>query len=230
MKTTISICFLLLTILAISSCSKDEENDTTPVQNAGQEYFPDDSGIVRFYNADSTYWDEFTNTSGTVSFEVKEVLAGHFIDNQGRNAMRIERYRKDSTGVWVINRVWSSVKTNTAAELVEENQRYIKIHFPATSGSSWNGNAYNTLGDQTYQIIAVDVPGSISGMNFTNILHVKEENLDANLLYDNQQETKYAKNVGAFFKLKSSLNFDFISGDTISGYIYKETLTSYILP
>lgn len=158
------------------------------------------------------------------------MLAGHFIDDQGRNAMRIERFRKDSTGTWVINRVWSSVRTANSAEVVEENTRYVKIRFPSTAGSTWNGNAYNVLGDQTYEITAIDVPGVAGSINFTNTLHVKEENTPPNLLGDNQQEAKYAKNIGACYKLKSSLNFEFITGDTTSGYIYKETLTSYILP
>lgn len=230
MKNCISLTFLAIAALLITSCSKENETDSTSQNVTGLDYFPDDSGIVRYYAVDSTYWDEFTSTTGTVSFEIKEVLAGHFIDNQGRNAMRIERYRKDSTGTWVINRVWSSVRTNNTAEVVEENIRYVKIHFPVTDGSTWNGNAYNTLGDQTYEITALDIPGSVTGLNFTNTLHIKEENIQGNLLNDNEQEAKYAKNIGAYYKLKSSLNFEWLSGDTASGYIYKETLTSYILP
>jgi hypothetical protein len=106
----------------------------------------------------------------------------------------------------------------------------VKLRFPADLGTNWNGNVYNTEGEQIYEIKQTAVADQISGLNFTNTLHVEEEGLPANLLFDKQQESRYAKGIGLYKKLKSSLNFDFISGDTISGYIYTEKLTSYSIP
>jgi hypothetical protein len=226
-----SICFLtLLTLLSIYSCSKDNDNTSDCFIPFGSDFFPDDSGITRIYQADSVYWDEFTGTKGVKSFEIKEMLAGYFTDGEGRQAMRIERFRKDSTGNWIIYRVWAHVKTRSAVEVTEENIRYVKLRFPADLGTNWNGNVYNTEGEQIYEIKQTAVADQISGLNFTNTLHVEEEGLPANLLFDKQQESRYAKGIGLYKKLKSSLNFDFISGDTISGYIYTEKLTSYSIP
>lgn len=229
MKKGSSLLLLFVTI-AMFSCSKETDNPIVCEVLSGSEFFPDDSGITRFYQADSIYWDEFSGTKGFKSYEIKESLAGYFTDAQGRQAMRIERFRRDSTGNWVIYRVWSHVKTRDAVEVSEENIRYVKLRFPASSGLSWNGNAYNAEGEQDYEILSMGTADQINGLNFTNTLQVDEEGLPANLLFDKQQESKYAKGIGPYKILKSSLNFDFISGDTLSGYIYTEKLTSYSLP
>jgi len=229
MKISSYLLFLFLTFTIIS-CSKESEDAVICGPLAGSEFFPDDSGLTRIYQADSVYWDEFSGNKGVKSFEIKELLAGYFTDAQGRKAMRIERFRKDSIGNWVIYRVWAHVKTRDAVELNQENTRFVKLRFPATLGLSWNGNSFNAEGEQDYEITVAGAADQMNGLNFTNTLHVEEEGLPANLLFDKQQETKYAKGVGPYKILKSSLNFDFISGDTVSGYIYTEKLTSYSLP
>lgn len=231
MKKILSYGPFLLLILFVISCGKDENQDALSANYYGADYFPDDSGIVRFYHIDSIYWDDFSNTHDTLSYEIKEVLAGHFIDGQGRNAMRIERFRQDSTGNWNIYRVWNSVRTQTSAEVVEENTRYVKLRFPAATGSIWNGNVYNTEGEQNYEILTMDVPEFQSGFNFTQTLHVLEENT-INAIEVRKKEAKYAKFTGAYFKSKTSLTFEggFGQNADTSGFIYTEKLTHYTLP
>lgn len=229
MKNIFTVSFLGFALCWVA-CNKDKDEAAIPVTLAGSEYFPDDSGLTRIYQADSVYWDEFTGNKGIKSFEIKEIISGYYMDAEGRRAMRIERFKKDSTGKWNIYRVWSSVKTRTAAETMEENKRYVKLRFPASNGTKWNGNVFNTEEEQTYIVIQTGVADQINGLNFTNTLHVEEEDLPPNLLFDKQQETRYAKGIGAYRKFKSDLNFVFLSGDTASGYIYTEKLTSYTIP
>lgn len=229
MKNIFTVSFVGL-VLFWAACSKDKNETALPGSLAGSEYFPDDSGLTRIYQADSVYWDEFTGSKGIKSFQIKETIAGYFTDAEGRRTMRIERFKKDSTGNWIIYRVWSAVKTLTVAETQEENKRYVKLRFPASVGTTWNGNVFNTDEAQNYKVTLTGVADQINGLNFTNTLHVEEEDLPPNLLYDKQQETRYAKGIGAYRKFKSDLNFVFISGDTASGYIYTEKLISYSIP
>ena len=232
MKNIHSIFLLTAVLLTVTACNKDEENNTDTQLIAGLSYFPVDSGIVRFYDVDSIYCDEFTGLNDTISYELKEVIAANFIDDQGRPAQRIERFKKDSTGTWVIHRVWSMVRTNFRAEVLEENTRFIKTVFPTVAATTWNGNAYNTNGDQTYEITTVDIPASSNGLSFNKTLHVLEENDPANFIYDYQQLEKYADGIGAYYKFKSYIVFDTQPPylDTISGYVYTEKLNDYILP
>jgi len=105
------------TLLLVTSCSK-EESDSGTDRKTGYSYFPVDSGIVRIYQIDSIYWDEFTGINDTVSYRIKEVIAGTFTDNAGRKSQRIERFREDAAGNWTIDRVWSAVRTKTTAEVM----------------------------------------------------------------------------------------------------------------
>lgn len=232
MKNFQTIFLLTAILFTVSACNKEDETENSAAPIAGLTYFPVDSGIVRFYDVDSIYWDEFTGLNDTISYELKEVIAGNFIDDQGRPAQRIERFKKDSTGTWVIHRVWSMVRTNVRAEVQEENTRYIKTVFPTIVATTWNGNAYNTNGDQTYEITSVDVPASSNGLSFNKTMNVLEENEPANFIYDYQQFEKYAGGIGAYYKFRSYVVFDpqppYL--DTISGYIYTEKLNDYIIP
>lgn len=216
-------------LLFISSCKKEDDNSTIIPEDLSQQYFPIDSGLTRFYEVDSVFWDPFTQTSDTIQYSLKEVIAGTFIDNQGRLAQRIERFKEDQFGNWVIYKVWSSHRNGQRAEKVEDNIRLVKLVFSVSQGLNWNGNVYNTLSPRTFEYIAVNSPGSIGNLNFNETIRVQEDNEPANLLNDYYAEEKYARHVGMYYRIISDIEFNFISGDTTSGYIYTEKLTSYTL-
>lgn len=214
-------------LLFISSCKKDNDESVGYPVDLTLQYFPIDSGLTRFYDVDSVYWDPFTNTKDTISYPLKEVNAGTFIDNQGRLAQRIERFKQDIGGNWVIYKVWSSHRNSQRAEKVEDNIRLVKLVFPISVGVTWNGNAYNTLTPRTYEYISVGTSEIFNGITFDETVRVQEDDEPANLLNDFYAEEKYAKNVGCYYRYISDLEFNFISGDTVEGYIYTEKLTSF---
>lgn len=226
MKNLLLSGLSLTLLLFISSCKKDDETIVTSIDPTLQ-YFPIDSGLTRYYDIDSIYWDPFTNSRDTISYPLKEVNAGTFIDNQGRLAQRVERFRQDAGGNWIIYKVWSSHRNAERAEKVEENIRFVKLAFPAANGATWNGNAYNILGPRTYENIWVGVPAAFNGLTFDETVRVQEDDEPANLLNDYYAEERYAKDVGCYYRYISNLEFNFLSGDTTSGYIYTEKLTTY---
>ncbi len=217
----------LTLLLFISSCKKDDNESAGCPVDLTLQYFPIDSGLTRFYDVDSVYWDPFTNTRDTISYPLKEVNAGTFIDNQGRLAQRIERFKLDLGGNWIIYKVWSSHRGAQRAEKVEDNIRFVKLVFPISNGVTWNGNAYNSLSPRTYEYISVGTPGSINGLSFNETVRVQEDDEPANLLNDYYAEERHAKDIGCYYRYISDLEFNFISGDTVSGFIYSEKLTSY---
>ena len=81
---------------------------------------------------------------------------------------------------------------------VEENERYIKLIFPVASGQAWNGNAYNSLGEQDYQYGNVNVPYSVNGLNFDSTATVLQDDIvpDSNLVQVRIEEEMFAKHVG----------------------------------
>ena len=62
--------------------------------------------------------------------------------------MEVKRYYRPAANMpWILGDVWTQKRTTNTAERVEENVRFIKMEFPVKDGGTWQGNAYNMLGD-----------------------------------------------------------------------------------
>ncbi len=74
--------------------------------------------------------------------------------------------------------------------------------FPVASGQAWNGNAYNSLGEQDYQYGNVNVPYSVNGLNFDSTATVLQDDIvpDSNLVQVRIEEEMFAKHVGLIYK------------------------------
>lgn len=228
-KIIIHASVILLVVSGIYSCKKDPE--TTPV-DIGYNYFPDEVGRYIIYQVDSITQDDIVETRDTTRYLLKELVESTFIDNSGRPTMRIERYKKmynpavpyDSMP-WVISDIWTANRTATTAEKVEENIRYIKLVFPVVKGKEWNGNAFNTLGQQEYEMIAVDQPEAINNLSFDSVITVKQLLNDNAIEYISEEE-KFAKHIGLIYKKQYSLYWGGSPADSI-GYRFTQKIISY---
>ncbi|MFN0190024.1 MAG: hypothetical protein ACKVQV_15095 [Bacteroidia bacterium] len=228
MKKYLIFGFTFTCIWFFSACKKD--SNSIIIDDSTLAYFPIDSGLTRYYQIDSVYWDEFAHTRDTISYVIKEVIAGSFIDLMGRRAQRIERFKKNQQGQWIIYNVGSSCRDYQKAESVENNIRILKLVFPATIGSSWNGNTYNTKNPLDFEYIAVGVPDATDLFQFDETIKVYESDELNSRIADLYGMEKYAKNIGMYYRLVSDLKFviiDTLDFDTIAGSIYTEKLTAY---
>ena len=131
---------------------------------------------------------------------MKELIESNFLDNEGRQSERIERYtRKNDSLPWVLRDVWYQTRTSAKAEKVEENVRFVKLIFPINSTQKWNGNAFNSIGNYEYTYKAVDTKKTVNGISFDSTLTVNQQ-LDSNLIEKKYQLEIYAKNVGMIYK------------------------------
>ncbi len=215
---------VLFIVVVIASCKK--ENTLNPSSTVYERYFPVDSGFERIYQVDSIYWDGFSGTNDSVKYQIKEIVAGTFMDLQGRETQRIERYRQDSTGNWIIWKVWSANLLNTGAERSEENTRFLKLIFPSAVGATWNGNTYNTNDRWDYEYTAINEPASVGNLNFDSTLTVLQyDDFGENIIERIRFEERYAVGAGLYYK--ENINQNLTSGIIVDGYIYRETLISY---
>lgn len=200
---------LFFAALAVS-CKKDQSAQ----QDAGYSYFPDQIGHYCIYEVDSTVYDDFNHDTVVYRYQVKEVVESYFTDNEGRQAMRIERYKRPYIDTipydqlpWTISRVWSFVRTASAAEKVEEDQRFVRLTFVPREGKKWDGNAYNTIGGWEYEYESVDMPYSVNTLNFDSTLQVIQKD-ETNFLQRRYYSERYARHVGMIEK-----NVIDVSGD-----------------
>jgi len=220
---------LVCAIILIVSCKKDD-----PVKiDLGYGYLPVEVGFWIIYDVDSTVWDDFDvpSTVTNYQYQIKEVIESVFVDAEGREAFRLERYKRiDETGPWVIKDVWTVNRTGTTAEKVEENERFIKLTFPVRIARIWDGNAANSRDEWDYQYTEVDAARTIGGISFDSTLTVSQQDFNTWVAYDFFEEY-YAKNVGMVYKKglhweKGDANF---SWDVTykGGYEYSMTINSY---
>lgn len=224
MANRLTALLLILSAFGFSSCN-DTDELPGEITIAGLDYFPTDSGLTRIYQVDSAYWDDFTGSSGMISYQIREVQAGTFTDLQGRPAVRIERFRSDSAGNWTIDRVWSAVRTTQRAEVTEENNRIIKLVFPPDEDSFWNGNAYNTLTEETYRYTRFG-PDTAAGQTFPETAKVLQGDEQGNLIELRYGSEIYARNTGRIYRKRVDLEFSLPNRDTVAGFIYTERLLS----
>lgn len=163
------IIFVLATI-ALVGCEKSNYQETPMFYS----YFPTDINSWTEYEVREIVHNSSVG-SDTTHYYLKEVIAEEFIDNQGRVTFRIERFKKDSlSDTYTISDVWYSNLTNTTAEKVEENVRFVKLVFPIKDSKSWDGNAYNTEIEWDYEYDSVHVERSYNNLFFDSTIKVQQ--------------------------------------------------------
>lgn len=231
-KNSYIYTFLFLSGVYFFSCKKD--NPAEEPVNFGYNYFPNDISCYVIYQVDSIHYDDVAGQPpDTTRYLLKEIITATYTDNSGRPTERIERFYKiyndsipyDSMN-WVGPRVWSSNKTNSTYEKIEENIRYIKLIFPVKEGKQWNGNTYNSLGSKEYELVSVDEPEIINSLSFDSVATVKQFE-QINIIETRFEQEKFARNVGLIYKQRDSLSKQGLNfADTI-GYTFIQKIVSY---
>lgn len=186
------------------SCKKKTEAPP----DVGYAYAPSTIGKYIIYDVDSTVYDDFKMDTTYYKYRIKEKLEEIYVDNQGRNAIKLIRYIKKYNPLvsydnlpWTIKDVWIYTKTNTTLEVVEEDVRFTKLAFPVNLNVTWNGNANNTIGDWEYKYEYADKKETINVTTFDNVLLVaQKDDKGKNAIHREYFIEKYAKDVGLVYK------------------------------
>jgi hypothetical protein len=194
--------YLCLLVLAALLVSCDKEQDLSDI-DLGYRYFPNTTGSFIVYRVDSVWYGiEEEN----YSYQIKEEIADEFLDGTGQPAKVLNRYyRPNNNSPWVLVDVWTQKITSTTGEKVEENQRFVKLEFPVKEGETWNGNAFNALGPQTYKYVNVAKFADVGILQFDNTVTVEQKN-NLNLVDEEVFYEIYADGIGMVMRQATDLN------------------------
>lgn len=208
---------LLLLTTAFVSCKKDNE----PV-NFHYGYFPVDQGRYVIYQVHEENIDVNVNQYDVSDYFLKAIIGDTIIDNQGRIVNRYERYVSNSvSGPWTLKDIWTTIIESNRAELVEENNRMIKMVFAPTKFKEWNMNAYNVLDPLDCYYRDIHKSFALNGISFDSTVVVEQEEYTTSKIDYRRKYEVYAKNVGMIHKyFKDQTN---VFGDT-SNVIKGKTL------
>lgn len=158
----------------------------------------------------------------TLTYFLRTVIGDTFVDNEGRIANEFFRFKRISLlEDWQLIDVWTTIIADNRAELVEENQRVIKLVFPPSKGKEWNPNAFNNSNKEEYYYANIHSPFE----NFDSTLFVEQDDFFS-LVDRRKKHEVYAKGVGLVHKYFKDLK---ISGfDTTNVQLGKELYYNYL--
>lgn len=206
MNKVFSSLFLLIIVL---SCKKDTNDEPYKLFS---NYFDLTPGKYIVYDVEEMYHDaDLIVKHDTIRYQLKTVIGDEFIDNSGRTGRKYMRYqRTDTSFQWEVKDVWVALLTSNSGELVEENQRIVKMVFPVSSNKTWNLNAYNSFDEKEASYENIHQSAIINGLSFDSTVRVNQTYFKSLIDYQNQYEV-YATNVGLVGKFYKDLiidNFD----------------------
>lgn len=205
------------------SCSKKEDPTTVDI---GLDYYPISIGAYWTYKIDSIAYDNNTGTTriDTFAYFYKETISGSFVDAAGETAYTIKRFVKpNDSASWLDLNVWTVSKSNFSVQKVQENIRYVKLFFPLSRTSRWNGNAYNALGNEDYKVTGFEKTAFIGGVSYPTTIQVQHKN-ELNAVQEDRRYEIFAKNTGMIYRLSDSINTQL---GVSKGYRFRQTLIEY---
>ncbi len=249
-KLILPFLFIGFSILFIQSCKDESTFDDFEVE-FGYEYFPIEIGKFKEYLVDSTTFDIGPN-SQIIKLQsttyLREVVADTIIDNLGRLGYKIERFeKKNLNDAWEIKDVWMMVRTETQAESLEENLRFIKMVFPLKENLVWDGNRFIdvtipiTIAGETvevfksweYEVQFIGEPIVVNNELYDEAVEITQAD-NENLIELRSSKEQYIKDVGLAYKEMWILDTQCITCNgqpwedkAEKGFILKQTLINF---
>ena len=204
---------LLFLLLILSTAFKKQVNEEYTFIKV-DEYAGLQKGRFILYDAvEVTHTPASSSTvnSDTSRYELKVVIEDTISDNLGRISWKYVRYVRDNAlQNWVLSDVWMTLVDGNNAELVEENQRIIKMKSPIKSSTIWNANVFNNFVESTYSYDRINLSFDVNTLSFDSTVTVKQSE-ERNLVSFEKKLEVYAKGIGMVYKYYKDLsiaNFD----------------------
>ena len=190
-------------ILILLSCKKDIPQP----YNSYDTYFGLIKGNYVLYEVVEITHDENAFVQhDTLRYQLKTLIGDTLYDNSGRIANRFFRSKRPNANApWSITDVWTTIIADNKAELVEENQRIVKLIFPFSKQMTWNSNQFNPNAANACFYSSIDYSGSIGSFVFDHLAQVEQAD-ERNLVVYKRQFEVYAENIGLVRKYYKDLN------------------------
>lgn len=212
--------FLLLTTV---SCKKKVSE---PI-DLKYDYFQLVEGAFVEYNVTYIFHDQALAKHDTIQYQIKTQIGDTVIDNAGRIARKFNRYiRETSNDIWTIKDVWTAIIVDNRAELVEENQRKVKMVFAPTEDKTWDINQFNMDGKMTASYESIDAERTYNNLIFDKTILVREK-LYSTLIDKIDKYEIYARGVGVIYKEDKDLKYNFGQSIPNKGTEYYYRISSY---
>jgi hypothetical protein len=198
LKNKLHIICALATLLLIgfSACKTSGDDMDVPNYEDGSKYYPLDSGMVRLYQVDSIAFDDNAGTIDTFRFVLEEEIIGTINGQFNEPHVVIKRsVKKEMSQIWEPRASLFALRTPNNLQVVEENNRFVKLVFPLGNTNTWNGNMFNNLGRRNYLFQFKEKSFSNGDTSFFDCTQIQEANIK-NAIEEVFVRSVYAANIG----------------------------------
>ena len=221
--------YIFLVFLSVSfvfsACRKNAYEPTA--SRTDFEYLPLAVGNTWIYQIDSTGYNDFDNSIQSYGFKEKEVIDAQFSDPNGDSLYRVSVYRYDSSlNNWNLRTSYSIQIIDFKAIRTDSTGKEYVLKFPLTQWEFWDGNLFNSSGEQLYEVQNVDQFEVFNELEFDSTALIVKRNVTNSLITDQEGEF-HAKHVGLISRSKTFLRKQTSSQVIPDGYEIKYTLLEY---
>lgn len=244
-RTPLFLWSLIITL----SCVKNETSSFDI--ESDKNYFPLQVGKFLEYEADSILYRQgmFLDSS---RFYVREEIVSQNSDSLGLYYTIVRSQRNNPSAGWLPTATYTARIIGQTAIRNESNLFFIKLVFPLTVGSAWNGLAhiqtdqvFNVEGEsvevyQNWESFRIREPAgtySQGTLNFTEVITVHQTDED-DIISKRYALEKYAKGVGLVYKEMIILDCNATINDcsrsslpwrdrATKGFIFRQHITRY---
>lgn len=175
--------------------------DSQPLpREMGTAYFPLKKGLYHIYAVEEV---RYTRGSAprSLRYEIKTEVADSFPSDTGELTYVIYRSRReDDSQPWEPLDTWSARRNDMRVIVSEGNTPFVRLTFPVDQGSRWNGNQFNTLGEDEYELTVAGQPREVNGMTFEKTITVDEERNEDEIVFHDVRSEIYALGVGLVYR------------------------------
>ncbi|HEY9044313.1 MAG TPA: hypothetical protein VIN08_00370 [Ohtaekwangia sp.] len=224
--------FLRFLILATVACQVScDSSDDGKALDYGKAYFPTRVGAYLVYDVTETTYT--LSQPSTQNYQLKIAIIDKFLSTDGDSTFVIHRSKRNTDiDAWSYIDTWSVRSNSREVVTDEENIAYVKLKFPVANNSTWDGNVYNTLGEDEYEMSDVKTAQTFNEKTFNDCITVIQNDNQDYIVYLDQRKEVYAAQVGLVYKETTQLKYctqDNCLGQqqVESGIIYKQTISTY---
>jgi hypothetical protein len=210
----------------MASCSSDPEPD----QFDQAFYYPLKKGVFQIYTIEETKYSTSSDPE-ELQYELMIAVVDSFLNAENAYTYVLHRSTRDNVvDEWTYLDTWSVTQNQLRTVVYEGTVPYVKISFPASVGRKWNGNAFNTLGVDEYEITS---QGSytLGAETFEDCLFITQEDNEDFIVYLDKRTEVYGHGVGLIYREVINLHYCTVNCSGLqqieNGIEYKQSLKEY---